>query len=176
MYRPLPECGSHCRLTTHSDSRLQPQSSPTPSIFCRGSCLPTTKNRCGCRYKDCRSPFHYGNKLFILAASTLYPDTAPSSRCRARLHIGMSSNLRLLFRTVDAGLLHSFLHFARTPYTSRGPPTHRGCSRLHSKPPALTPTPRPDERSAILAYTSAGVRPLHLLRAACGSRHGGVGS
>ena len=134
MYRPLPECGSHCRLTAHSDSRLQPQSSPTPSIFGRGSCLHTTKNRCGCRYKDCRSPFHYGNKLFILAASTLYPDTAPSSRCRARLHIGMSGNLRLHFRAVDAGLLRSFLHFARAPHTSRVPPTHRGCSRLHSKP------------------------------------------
>ena len=38
------------------------------------------------------------------------------------------------------------------------------------------PVPRPDERSAIPAYTPAVVRPLHLLRAACGSRHGGVGS
>jgi len=109
MYRTHPERGSHCRLTAHSVSRLQPQSSPTPSIFGRGSCLPTTKNRCGCRHKDCRAPFHYGNKLFILAAPTLYPDTAPSSRCRARFHIGMSGNLRLLFRAVDAGLLHFLL-------------------------------------------------------------------
>ena len=135
---PLPERGSHCRLTAHYVSRLQPQSSPTPSIFGRGSFLPTTKNRCGCRHKDCRTPFHYGNKLFILAATTLYPDTAPSSRCRARLHIGLSGNLRLLFRAVDAGLLHSLLHFARTPYISHVPSTHRGCSRLHSTPPAFS--------------------------------------
>ena len=64
---------------------------------------------------------------------------------------------------------------ARTPYTSHVPPTHRGCSRLHYKPSALTPTPRPDERSAILASVPSGGQPLQLLRAACGSRHGGVG-
>lgn len=74
----------------------------------------------------------------------------------------MSGNLRLHFRAVDAGLLHSLLHFtqcifgytrhsqARLPllslarkftrisYTSHVPPSHRGCSRLHSKPPALS--------------------------------------
>ena len=32
---------------------------------------------------------------------------------------------------------------ARTPYQSHVPPTHRGCSRLHSKPPALTPPRAP---------------------------------
>lgn len=97
-------------LTAHCVSRLHPQSSPTPSIAVHGyTSSAVNSDRCGCRHKDCRAPFHYGNKLFILAVTTLYPDTAPSSRCRARLHIGMSGNLRLLFRVVDAGLLHSLL-------------------------------------------------------------------
>lgn len=136
---PHPERGSHWSLTAHSVSRLHPQSSPTPSIAVLGyTSSAENSDRCGCRHKDCRTPFHYGYKLFILAAPTLYPYTAPSSRCRARLHIGMSGNLRLLFRAIDAGLLRSLLHFTRTPYTSHVPPTHRGCSRLHYKPPAFS--------------------------------------
>lgn len=147
MFRPNPECGSHCRLTAHSVSRLHPQASPTPSIAVLGyTSSAENSDRCGCRHKDCRAPFHYGNKRFILAAPTLYPDTAPPSRCRVRFHIGMSGNLRLFFRVVDAGLLRSLLHFtqyifgctrhsqaslpllslarkfARTPYTSYVPP------------------------------------------------------
>lgn len=142
MYRPLPvtgfaallrkECGSHCRLTAHSVSRLQPQSSPTPSIFSRGSCLPTTKNRCGRRHKDYRAPFHYGNKLFILAAPTLYPDTAPSSRCRARLHIGMSGNLRLLFFLRNATKALKRLPSRRCRSASLPSPFHAVHFRLHS--------------------------------------------
>ena len=138
------ECGLHWRLTAHFVNPLHPQSSPTPSIAVHGyTSSAVNSDRYGCRHKDCRAPFHYGNKLFILAATTLYPDTAPSSRCRARLHIGMSGNLRLLFRAVDAGLLRYFLHFTRTPYQSHVPPTHRGCSRLHSTPSALTPPRAP---------------------------------
>ena len=161
MFRPNPECGSHCRLTAHSVSRLHHQASPTPNIAVLGyTSSAENSDSCGCRQKDCRAPFHYGNKLLILVAPTLNSDTAPTSRCRARLHISMSGNLRLLFRVVDAGLLLSLLHFTqcifgctrhsqaslpllslarkftRTPYTSHVPPTHRGCSRLHSKPPA----------------------------------------
>ena len=89
-------------------------------------------------------------------------------------------NLRLLFRAVDAELLRSFLH-SRSAFSaalgivkraclcsrlhenshgchtvSRVPPTHRGRSRLHSKPSArfyyssatLTPSPSPDARCA----------------------------
>lgn len=112
----------------------------------------SAKNRFGCRHKDCRAPFHYGYKLFILAATTLYPDTAPSSRCRARLHIGMSGNLRLLFFLRNATKALKRLPsrrcrsaslpptLARTPYQSHvalSPqatkatsrlPTHRGSS------------------------------------------------
>lgn len=59
-------------------------------------------------------------------------------------------NLRLLFRAVDAGLLRSFLQSHGCHTVSRVPPTHRGRSRLHSKPSArpfhsssATPVHRP---------------------------------
>ena len=49
-------------------------------------------------------------------------------------------------------------------------------SRLHSTPPGIDPAPRPDGRCAdALTPLRQRWRPLHSLRAASGSRHGGVG-
>ena len=62
-------------LTAHYVSRLHSQLSPTPSIAVHGSFLPVNSDRCGLR----------GERLRPSACPPLYPDTAPSSRCRARM-------------------------------------------------------------------------------------------
>ena len=62
-------------LTAHCVSRLHSQLSPTPSIAVHGSFLPVNSDRCGLR----------GERLRPSACPPLYPDTAPSSRCRARM-------------------------------------------------------------------------------------------
>ena len=119
-------------------STPQPQSLPSPSIVGRRlhkfRLRLTTASVCGTI--DCS-----------LRLPTLIPDTAPSSRCRARclnlrsqtisafpfrcliptppaslrrraqLHFNPVRNLRLLFRLVNADLLLSELRSARSPYT-----------------------------------------------------------
>lgn len=62
-------------LTAHCVSRLHSQLSPTPSIAVHGSFLPVNSDRCGLR----------GERLRPFACPPLYPDTAPLSRCRARM-------------------------------------------------------------------------------------------
>ncbi len=62
-------------LTAHYVSRLHSQLLPTPSIAVHGSFLPVNSDRCGLR----------GERLRPSACPPLYPDTAPSSRCRARM-------------------------------------------------------------------------------------------
>lgn len=62
-------------LTAHYVSRLHSQLSPTPSIAVHGSFLPVNSDRCGLR----------GERLRPSACPPLYPDTAPSSRSRARM-------------------------------------------------------------------------------------------
>ena len=123
---------------TSTFSTPQPQSLPSPSIVGRRlhkfRLRLTTASVCGTI--DCS-----------LRLPTLIPDTAPSSRCRARclnlrsqtisafpfrclfptppaslrrraqLHFNPVRNLRLLFRLVYAGLLLSELRSARSPYT-----------------------------------------------------------
>ena len=76
LYRPHPERGSHWSLTAHSVSRLHPQSSPTPSIAVHGyTSSAVNSDHCGRR----------GDRLFPAVCPPLYPDTAHTSRCRARM-------------------------------------------------------------------------------------------
>lgn len=58
-------------------------------------------------------------------------------RRRVRSHSSVPRNLRLLFRAVDDGLLRSLLQSRLSHPDSHIPPTHRGRSRQHSKPPAV---------------------------------------
>ena len=80
-------------------------------------------------------------------------------------------NLRLLFRSVDAGMPHSLPPFRTIAIlTDTIFPSHRGRSRQHSKPPAvfyypsatLTP-PQADRRCAagLLHYGNVGDRFTH---------------
>ena len=138
-------CRAMAFYRTSPFSTPQPQSLPSPSIVGRRlhkfRLRLTTASVCGTI--DCS-----------LRLPTLIPDTAPSSRCRARclnlrsqtisafpfrclfltppasgaLHYNPVRNLRLLFRLVNAGLLLSELRSARSPYTRHFPPTHRGTS------------------------------------------------
>ena len=140
-------CRAMAFYRTSTFSTPQPQSLPSPSIVGRRlhkfRLRLTTASVCGTI--DCS-----------LRLPTLIPDTAPSSRCRARclnlrsqtisafpfrclfptppaslrrraqLHFNPVRNLRLLFRLVNVGLLLSELRSARSPYTRHVPPTHRG--------------------------------------------------
>ena len=152
---------------TSTFSTPQPQSLPSPSIVGRRlhkfRLRLTTASVCGTI--DCS-----------LRLPTLIPDTAPSSRCRARclnlrsqtisafpfrcLFPTPPASLRcrpasvplstrnhiLLFRVVNAGALRVALHSPLSHTDSHVPPTHKGSSRLHPKPTALTPPPSPDGR------------------------------
>ena len=110
---------------------------PRASLFTATFLSAVNKDRFGLRVDRLRPP----------ACPPLFPDTAPSSRCRARclnlrsqtisafpfrcliptppaslrrraqLHFNPVRNLRLLFRLVNADLLLSELRSARSPYT-----------------------------------------------------------
>lgn len=136
-------------------SAPQPQSLPCPSIEGRRFCFAplTTLDRCGCRHKDCRLQFHstFRDTSFLGSLVTLHlrqqtfrpelytlnPDTHGCALgCRARSEHRTVSNLHLLLRLVNDGLLLSELQRARSPHTHHVLPTHRGVCRLHSTPPA----------------------------------------
>ena len=106
---------------------------PEASLFTATLCSTVNKDRCGFR----------GERLRPIACPPLYPDTAPTSRCRARMSAPMVTNylgkppviafgalLRketsaCYFRLVVAAALLSFLRSAQT-VAFLVPPTHRG--------------------------------------------------
>ena len=98
-----------------------------------------------------------GHKLSLTAALLLPPTPPAVPTVSARSRSLSTRNLRLLFRAADVGLLRSFLHSRGRHTVSLVPPTHRGRSRLHYRPPArqlpslvcdAMPTPGPDLRCA----------------------------
>jgi hypothetical protein len=180
-------------LTAHSFSRSHPQSSPPPSIFWswfRFAPL-RLKNRSGLRVDRLRptpsptlsrhpscvrgsdAPARLRPQTIFTLPFPLYPrHLRLRLRCRVRSHSSVPRNLRLLFRAVDAVLPRSFLHSHGCHTDSNVLPTHRGRSRLHSKPQAFlysssaTLCP-PQARCAVRRctdYTPAVGQPLHSLR------------
>ena len=176
-------------LTAHCVSHLHSLLSPTPSIAVHGSCLPVNSDRCGCRGERLRPP----------ACPTLYPDTAPASRCRARMSAPavINSLWRLhKFRCqpdTSACLSEPSITDCRVPSSNRPgailtatflPPIEEAAACItsprhgNSHSPSATPDPNPKPRCAdrrCTCSTTADGQPLCRLRAACGPRHGGVG-
>ncbi len=131
-------------------SAPQPQSLPSPSIGGRRFCFAplTTLDRFGCRHKDCRLQFHSTFRDTSLLGSlvtlhlrqqtfrpelyTLNPDTHGCALgCRARSEHRPVSNLHLLLRLVNDGLLLSELQRARSPHTHHVPPPPTGESAAY---------------------------------------------
>lgn len=116
-------------LTAHCVSRLHTFTSPTPSIFVHGSCLPVNKDRCGLRVDRLLIPaclsfpptpllrHGVGSRRLLLQSQTIFTLSFPlyPRHLRLRLrgwgrsHYSVPRNLRLLFRAVDDGLLRFLL-------------------------------------------------------------------
>ena len=89
----------------------------------------------------CYGSAPYDYKLSLTAALSLTPTPPASLRCRPASVPLSTRNHILLFRVVNAGALRVALHSPLSHTDSHVPPTHRGSSRLHPKPTALTPPP-----------------------------------
>ena len=137
---------------TPSVSRLRPKHRQPRAFLAEAPLLcASAKNRCGLRVDRLfpPSPFRFLHATFAalrwhgapfrLHSQTIFTPTFPlyprhlrlRLRCRVRSHSGVSRNLRLLFRAVDAMPPLSILRSARAD-NLRAPPTHRGSCHCHS--------------------------------------------
>lgn len=144
-------------LTAHYVSRLHPFHRRLRAFLAEAPQLSASaKNRCGIRVDRLRptaclrfppTPLlrhGVGPLRLHLLSQTIFDGyvlafaaTPPASgRWHASTPLS-TRNLGLPFRAVDDGLRHFLLHSRLSHTVSHVPPTHRGRSRLHSKPPAF---------------------------------------
>ena len=121
----------------------------------------SARSVCTCNHKlSSHLHFHFPPK----------PPAAPTDSGRSNSSV--PRNLRLLFRAVDDGMLRFLLQSPLSHTDSHAPPTHRGRSRQHSKPPAvligrlrrIDYTPAPKVRTTWTASLRQWHRPLRSLR------------
>ena len=119
---PTLPVGGKCQLTrTSLRTAIDAYILPSPSIFGRGSCLPTTKKHCGRRGDRLCSPAHYasaatppasgGGSLHFAYGYKLSLTTTLSTR-----------HLRLPFRLVRTGICTPFSNRREPPSASNLPP------------------------------------------------------
>ena len=156
-------------LTAHYVSRLHPFHRRLRAFLAEAPLLSASaKNRCGIRVDRLRPTaclcfpptplrLHLQSQTIFDGYVHAFAATPPASgRWHASTPLS-TRNIRLLFRAVDDGLRHFLLHSRLSHTVSHVPPTHRGRSRQHSKPPGTflsfivcdaMPTPGPDARCA----------------------------
>ena len=85
----------------------------------------------------------YTHKLSLTATFSLSPPPPATPTVLARFHSAVNSPPPFAFPSSRCRSAPLPPTIARPPYQSHVPPTHRGSSRLHSKPSALTPPQAP---------------------------------
>ena len=144
-------------LTAHYVSRLHPFHRRLRAFLAEAPLLSASaKNRCGIRVDRLRPTaclcfpptpllrhgvgplrLHLQSQTIFDGYVHAFAATPPASgRWHASTPLS-TRNIRLLFRAVDDGLRHFLLHSRLSHTVSHVPPTHRGRSRQHSKPPAV---------------------------------------
>ena len=144
-------------LTAHYVSRLHPFHRRLRAFLAEAPLLSASaKNRCGIRVDRLRPTaclcfpptpllrhgvgplrLHLQSQTIFDGYVLAFAATPPASgRWHASTPLS-TGNIRLLFRAVDDGLRHFLLHSRLSHTVSHVPPTHRGRSRQHSKPPAV---------------------------------------